>query len=244
MEALNTFNFNILKSPLFKLTLGDKKQSAENDDNTAFFVQRELLASVSPEMRKHIENGMKEGLNGEMVLYDVDEDTLQRFLQWAYMKDYETSQSTNPALLLHAKLYVFADRFNIGSLKDLSFGKLISILNEDPVPDPSAAADVFTAAKYAIENLPALTESLVDYLLRYIAQMLDNVCGLPEFEELAVAHPHAAVAIVRLAREERPSLIPNRRWRKYETTYNCDLPESPPAEAYLLPRKLKVKRRL
>ncbi|KAF8461623.1 hypothetical protein BDZ91DRAFT_784815 [Kalaharituber pfeilii] len=146
MEAINAFNFDILESQFFKITLGDEKQVAGNDSATTFFVQRELLASLSPELRKHIENEMKEGLNGEMVLYDVDKDTVQRFLQWAYLRDYKSSQGTGSALLLHTKFYILGDRFNIGSLRDLSFGKLTSLLNQ-PGPDATIAADVFSAAK-------------------------------------------------------------------------------------------------
>ncbi|KAF8461631.1 hypothetical protein BDZ91DRAFT_797921 [Kalaharituber pfeilii] len=196
-EAVDAFNFDILESPFFKIMLGDEKQVVGNDSMTTFFVQRELLASLSPELRKHIENEMKEGLNGEMVLYDVDKDTMQRFLQWAYLKDYKTlqTQAVSSTLLLHAKLYVFGDRFNIGSLKD-------------PNPDPNLSAAVFSAVRYVMENVPSLTERLVDYLLRYIAQILDSICDLADFEELILAHPHAAVDLFRLARAERSP--PNR----------------------------------
>ncbi|KAF8458726.1 hypothetical protein BDZ91DRAFT_742852 [Kalaharituber pfeilii] len=208
MEDVTAFNYDILESPFFKLTLGDEERVVGNDTVTAFYVQRELLASLSPELRKHINNDMKEGLNGEMVLHDVDKDTLQRFLEWAYVKDYRTdsgSHATSSALLLHAKLYVFADRFNIGSLKDLSFQKLTSILNEQSDPDPSLSADVLKAAGYAIANLPALTERLAEYFLGYIAWKLDNVRDLADFTEIFRAQPDAAVALLRLARRaEKP----------------------------------------
>ncbi|KAF8461619.1 hypothetical protein BDZ91DRAFT_736678 [Kalaharituber pfeilii] len=203
MEAVNAFNFDILKSQFFKLTLGDEKQVGGSDGATTLFVHRELLASLSPELRKHIDNEMKEGLNGEMVLYDVDEVTVQCFLQWAYVRDYKISQATSNALLLHAKLYVFADRFNVGSLKDLSFQKLTSFLDEQSKPDCSLSANVLSTAKFAVENLPALTERLVDHLLRYIAKILHNVCDLAECEELVLAHPHAAMALIRLTRAEK-----------------------------------------
>ncbi|KAF8461193.1 hypothetical protein BDZ91DRAFT_737403 [Kalaharituber pfeilii] len=200
MEAANAFNLDILNSPLFKLTLADEQQTGCNDIENTFYIQRELLASLSPELRKHIDNEMKEGIKGEMALHDVDRDTLQRFLQWAYVKEYTTDSRSEhtSALLLHSKLYVLADRFNIGPLKDLSFQKLTSSLTEKSNPDPSLSADVLRSAMYAVENLPALTERLVDYLLRYIAWILDNVRDLEDFTQLFQAHPDAAVALVRL----------------------------------------------
>ncbi|KAF8461599.1 hypothetical protein BDZ91DRAFT_736589 [Kalaharituber pfeilii] len=208
MEAATAFNFDILESQFFKLTLGDEQQTGQNNSRTVYYVQRELLASLSPELRKHIDNEMKEGLTGEMVLHEVDKDTLRHFLQWAYVKEYTTDcgpQHTSGELTLHCKLYVFADRFNIGSLKDLSFRKLTSFLDEESNPDPSLSTDVVRAARYAIENLPALTERLVDYLLSYIAWTLDNVRDLSEFTNLIHAHPDAAVALLHLSRRaEKP----------------------------------------
>ncbi|KAF8461597.1 hypothetical protein BDZ91DRAFT_850968 [Kalaharituber pfeilii] len=208
MEAAAAFNLDILESQLFKLTVGDGQQVGSHDSVTVFYVQRGLLTSLSPEFRNHIENEMKEGVSGEMVLHDVDKETVRRFLQWAYTKEYTTdsgSQPTSSTVLLHCKLYVFADRFNVGSLKDLSFGKLTLFLIEQSNPDPSLSAYVLKALRYAIDNLPALSESLVEFLLGYIAWTLDDVLELPGFTEMIQAHPDAAVALFRLTgRTEQP----------------------------------------
>lgn len=55
---------------------------------SVFYIHKALLASLSPELRKHTDNQMKEGLRGEMVLGEVDRPTMQRFLQWAYRGEY------------------------------------------------------------------------------------------------------------------------------------------------------------
>ena len=55
---------------------------------SVFYIHKALLASLSPELKKHTDNQMKEGLAGEMVLEEVDRKTMQRFLQWAYRGEY------------------------------------------------------------------------------------------------------------------------------------------------------------
>ena len=39
-------------------------------------------------MKRHIVNEMQEGFQGEMVLREVDDGTVQYFLEWAYVKSY------------------------------------------------------------------------------------------------------------------------------------------------------------
>lgn len=55
----------------------------------AFFVHKALLASLSPELEKHVKNDMREGREGEMQLSEVDKETLLAFLCWAYSNSYE-----------------------------------------------------------------------------------------------------------------------------------------------------------
>ncbi|KAF8466992.1 hypothetical protein BDZ91DRAFT_696402 [Kalaharituber pfeilii] len=199
MEAATAFTFNILESDFFRITVVEDEES--QGTRSVFYAHKELLASLSPELRRHTHNEMKEGLCGELVLHDVDKYTVQRFLQWAYLKEYTIDrQEMGSILLLHVKLYVLADQFNITSLKDLSFGKLTALLAEGTKPDSSHAAYVLSATKYAFENLPAVTERLIDYLLGYIAWTLDKVHDLAEFTELIQAHPDIAVALFHLTR--------------------------------------------
>ena len=61
---------------------------SENLGPSVFYIHKALLASLSPELKKHTDNQMKEGLAGEMVLEEVDRKTMQRFLQWAYRGEY------------------------------------------------------------------------------------------------------------------------------------------------------------
>ncbi|KAF8453866.1 hypothetical protein BDZ91DRAFT_786637 [Kalaharituber pfeilii] len=203
MEAATALNFDILRSQFFKITLGEKLETQSNDGaNEVFYAHRELLAKLSPELRKHVDNDMKEGLSGEMILRDVDKETMCRFLQWAYVKEYSIdsgTQETNATsiLLPHVKLYALADRFNIQALKELSLQKLTSFLTDQSKPD---TIDLLSATRFAIENLPTLTERVVEYLLGYTAWLLPDVRDQEDFTELIQAHPDAAVALFRLTR--------------------------------------------
>ena len=71
-----------LKSPVMKLILGDSTAS------TIYYVHKEILGAVSLEMMNHIDNTMREGLSGELVLREVQEETIEPFLEWAHSKTY------------------------------------------------------------------------------------------------------------------------------------------------------------
>ena len=55
---------------------------------SAFYVHKDLLASLSPELEKHVNNDMKEGREGQMHLSEVEEGTMKAFLRWVYKDDY------------------------------------------------------------------------------------------------------------------------------------------------------------
>ena len=58
-------------------------------DESSFFVHKRLLASLSPELEKHVNNDMREGREGQMHLSEVEEETMIAFLCWAYRHDYK-----------------------------------------------------------------------------------------------------------------------------------------------------------
>ncbi|KAF8455437.1 hypothetical protein BDZ91DRAFT_637880, partial [Kalaharituber pfeilii] len=172
-----------------------------------FYVHRSLLASLSPELDKHVNNDMKEGLEGVMELSDVEEATMKALLEWAYTKDYTTmllvlkevqSKSTSAsALLQHTNVYVLADRFNITILKEQAYSKITTLLNT--VGKMKEAADIETllsAITYAFDNLPCSTasssdsiqvipsEKLLKYFARYSAWLLDVLQNKKEFNML------------------------------------------------------------
>jgi len=57
-------------------------------EESVYYVHKALLASLSPELEKHANNDMKEGVEGVMTLHEVHCPTLRRFLEWAYTQNY------------------------------------------------------------------------------------------------------------------------------------------------------------
>jgi len=55
---------------------------------TVFYVHEGLLASRSPELYKCVSSDMKDGPEGVLVLHDVEELVVERFLTWVYRNEY------------------------------------------------------------------------------------------------------------------------------------------------------------
>ena len=66
-----------------KLKLADS-----NSNHPEFFIHKALLSTLSPELFKHANNAMKEGREGVLQLGEVDEPTMEAFMEWAYYKNY------------------------------------------------------------------------------------------------------------------------------------------------------------
>ncbi|KAF8454821.1 hypothetical protein BDZ91DRAFT_747151 [Kalaharituber pfeilii] len=195
MNAYASLNRNVLQSPLFKIIL---------DDGSAYYIHKELLAGLSPKWRQHTDNQM----TGEMLLREVDTVTLQKFLQWAYLKEHTIDEFENPgsALLIYTKLYVLADRFDVQELKTFYFGKLKTLLKQRQVYETSFTPTMLMeAARYAIGNLPSLNEDLADYLLQYMTSTLPSIRHLPEFVSLIREYPDAAIVLLRLTPHTLPA---------------------------------------
>lgn len=101
--------------------------------------------------------------------------------------------------MLHVKLYVLADRFNVVSLQRLCLSRVAAILADHPVIKRDFELNmsiVLNTTAYAADNLPdPTTEPLLKYMLRFIAWGLASARTLPEFPSLVHAHTDAAVAL-------------------------------------------------
>ncbi|KAF8463277.1 hypothetical protein BDZ91DRAFT_731906 [Kalaharituber pfeilii] len=177
-----------------------RNHNSTTGEGLVFYIHKALLASLSPELRRHTDNDMKEGLKGEMVLRGVDLTTMQMFLQWAYTKDYTVNKSSLDLFLIHTKLYVLGDRFNVTALQDAAFAYITASLAATPEVSAKTAPSVLATLLYALDNLPSAQDRLVNYLLRYIAWALDVLAWLPAFAELAYAHPDVVVGVCKIAK--------------------------------------------
>ncbi|KAF8459929.1 hypothetical protein BDZ91DRAFT_740614 [Kalaharituber pfeilii] len=177
-------------------------------EQAVFYVHRSLLASLSAELDKHVNNDMKEGTQGVMELSEVDGATMTAFLQWAYKDDYTTENpKAASALLGHTKIYVLADRFNTVPLKDLAYNKITALLADlGMVAATDDVEAVMNAVSYAFGNLPfssfssssitAPTERLLKYFAQYTSWALDVFRAKAEFCSLLEHSPDFAKALV------------------------------------------------
>lgn len=118
---------------------------------------------------------MKEGKENSMVLDDEQEETIESFLQWAYVGDYgKLASDASHYLMLHVRLYVFGDRFNIPQLQELALEKFKTTvktagykgLADDGVPS-ALLVNIIEATLVAFNNLPFPLEG--DMLLNFLA---------------------------------------------------------------------------
>ncbi|KAL9111339.1 MAG: hypothetical protein Q9227_004216 [Pyrenula ochraceoflavens] len=104
-----------------------------------------LLQEVAPSLM--LCNGFEDDNEHFYAFRDTAESTILHFLWWAYTRDYqvescfvETAEQPNNELIVHARVYLFADTYHISELKGLAFNKLTSlvrILNENvQAPEP------------------------------------------------------------------------------------------------------------
>lgn len=166
---------------------------------------------------------MVEGQSGNMTLSEEREDTITRFIQWAYTGDYpdpggspsdtidapepgelevlfaepqeaeskggdkDPEEDEDPLLMAHARLYVFADRFNIQRLKKQTLGKLTARIVGIGVPNTrETKLAMIYLISYAFGNLPKckLSDPLLDYLGLYASWSLESLRQEPEFFDL------------------------------------------------------------
>lgn len=156
---------------------------------------------------------MLEGTSGEMKLPDEREDTIARFIEWAYTGEYpgadpspnfsslldrftiehtssqsdDLEKAEDPLLMAHARLYAFADRFNIQELKQHVFDKLTARIAMIGVPDTrESTLAMISLISYTFGNLPKckFQDRLLEYLGMYASWSLESLRKEPEFFEL------------------------------------------------------------
>jgi len=163
-------------------------------------MHKKLLTSISPELNKHINNNMREGIEGKMHLPEEREETLTLFIEWAYTRDYAREDETmethlekeDPwqSLHKHLQLCVFADKFNIPTLKKLAESKFHSEISHVTV-EPNSGSDVAGLAiviGYACDNLPSL-DPVLKFLAQYAAWKLELLRETTSFYDMVLDQP-------------------------------------------------------
>jgi len=168
-------------------------------------IHKKLLASISPELGKHVNNRMREGIEGIIRLPEEGEEVLTLFTEWAYTGDYtledsspptnrrsyiEPAQEQNPWLSLHKhlQLCVFADKFNVPTLKELAESKFHAEI--DPIR-PNSSRDVAGLVKvigYAYDSLPS-SDPILKFLAQYASWKLEFLRTSKRFNKLILGQP-------------------------------------------------------
>ena len=168
-------------------------------------MHKKLLASISPELDKHINNNMKEGIEGKIHFAEEGEEALGLFSEWAYTGGYtivdntpahqlldpikqqqpNTQANADPwlRLHLHLQLYVFSDKFNIPTLRLLAKSNFSKEINLVELTRGGDAAGLTSVIEYAYDNLPD-SDPVPKFLARYAAWRLGLLRGRDEFIQL------------------------------------------------------------
>ena len=177
-------------------------------DGKRMEIHRNLLASISPELNKHVNNDMKEGIEGIIRLPEEEEETLILFSEWAYTGTYTIVDNTAlvdalnpdtgrysrvkadpwPSLLMHLRLYVFSDKFNIPTLKRLAKSCFSEGISPIQLTLTSDAAGLASVIEYAYDNLPD-SDPLPKFLAQFASWGLRYLTESDEFIQLTSTHP-------------------------------------------------------
>ena len=178
-------------------------------------MHKKLLASRSPELDKHVNNEMKEGIEGTICLPDEEEEVLTLFTEWAYTGDYNCKDDTLvfasaggggkkkrknpnpnpnpnswPILHKHLQLCVFADKFNVPILQQLAESKFYTKISLVTI-EPNCSGDVsglFLVIGYAYDNLPS-SDPILQFLVQYVAWKLELLRETTSFNDLVLSQP-------------------------------------------------------
>ncbi|PUU72478.1 hypothetical protein B9Z19DRAFT_1009780, partial [Tuber borchii] len=161
-------------------------------------IHKKLLASISPELDKHVNNDMREGIEGKIYLPDEREEVLTLFTQWAYTGDYShksiaLKSPPDPkdpwsSLHKHLELCVFADKFNVKILKQLAESRFHTEINPIEPKSERDATSLVMLIGYAYDNLPS-SHPILKYLAKYASWKLGLLRTTRGFNELILAQP-------------------------------------------------------
>ncbi|CUS12651.1 unnamed protein product, partial [Tuber aestivum] len=164
-------------------------------------MHKKLLASISPELDKHVYNDMREGAEGMIYFPDEEVVALSLFIEWAYTGEYDhdeyvplsstgdcTEQRRDPwaSLHKHLQLCVFSDKFNIPTLRKLAESEFYASINPIVPESKEDGAGLVMAIDYAYGNLLD-TDPIVGFLAQYASWKLELLRETDGFEKLILA---------------------------------------------------------
>ncbi|CUS12652.1 unnamed protein product [Tuber aestivum] len=176
-------------------------------DRKKMEIHKKLLASVSLELDKHVNNCMKEGIEGIIYFPDEGEFALSLFAEWAYTGEYTIMDNTPlvripdqygnysevkadpwPSLRTHLELYTFSDKFNIPTLKLLAKSKFSTEISPVDLKGKADADGLTSLVEYAYNNLPD-SDPIQKFLAQFAAWKLELLQERDEFVQFISTQP-------------------------------------------------------
>ena len=172
-------------------------------DRKRMEMHKRLLANISPELNKHVDNNTGEGIEGGICLPDEGEEMLTLFTEWAYTGDYalkdgillantgnqkEPKQDPWPSLHSHLQLCAFSEKFRLPTLKELAESKFHTEINRIEPNSERDATSLVMVIGYAYDNLPSLDPILM-LLAQYAAWKLELLRGTSGFSDFILTKP-------------------------------------------------------
>ena len=162
-------------------------------------MHKKLLASISPELNKHVNNDMREGIEGIMHLPEEGEEIVTLFIEWAYTGDYTHKGGTPSGFLglnqdpwsnlhKHLQLCVFGDKFNIPILKQLAESKFHTEINPLEPQSERDAAGLLMVIGYAYDNIPS-SDPILKFLAQYASWKMELLRAAVGFDSFLLDRP-------------------------------------------------------
>ncbi|KAE8324913.1 hypothetical protein BDV39DRAFT_207431 [Aspergillus sergii] len=185
-----------------------------------FKVHKALLDAKCKAVASAFNGNFTERQNGVYTFADTAEETLARFLEWAYRGDYAepvvkrkdtTSDKVKEdaasdqldildhPLIAHMALYIFSEVYIVPNLKKLVFAKIkaaIEVMNKPHTADDRRG--VISLLKLVYTTIPAnkSSEELQEWLTHYTAYSLEELRGQPSFNDVLRLCPDLASKIL------------------------------------------------
>ncbi|PGH12683.1 hypothetical protein AJ80_06626 [Polytolypa hystricis UAMH7299] len=161
-----------------------------------FKIHQELLKARGGRIICAFERGFKEKSDGVYTITDTTEETLLRYMEWAYRNDYpsavnedssqepgaETKGDATDPRLCHVGVYIFANKYIIDKLEALAFRKLTRSLALVKDFSDNDSRTLIQVLDLALSNLPA-GNSLLEWLGKYAAWRLSYLRRCTDFHD-------------------------------------------------------------
>lgn len=182
---------------------------ATKHSQRTFKIHKALLKSKSRDLFSRLEN-FKEGAENIYRFHDTSENTVVRFIEWAYRSDYtEAVRNVDPAsveedvaagegpLDCHMLMYIFAHVYGISRLESLAFSRITIYLEAKGKPtDERIKLEVISILNIGFKKI-IRNDRLLDWLGHYVSFYLNEMRESDAFQKLLEEVPSLSLAMLK-----------------------------------------------